>query len=197
MQTFKTHGHKLFLAATLCVFLAACIQGSATPTTFKSPTLSLSPITPTVQAPPPKTGLSQDQAVPLQTVVATDDGFSITILQVHRDAEEELIRMNPANAFAMRSGEETILIQARVELSRAPANPITLYPFDFDLVDESGAAYPYPLTAIVERALTAEFTQPAAFEGWLAFFIPYGRTRLFLRYTPSSGNYSVRWFALQ
>jgi hypothetical protein len=195
--------------ALVCSLLAACGTGGVTPTTFDSPTRPsvtfdspVSPVvtparTPTVAA-EPAAGLSQEDLAPLGTTVAAGDGLRITILEVQRDAEEELIRMDPFNSAG--PDEEMVLVRARAELPEPPPSPFTLIPLDFDILDESDTIYPYPLNVIVRGELVARFARAATVEGLLAFRIPRGRDELFLRYYPKDRggeSYEPRWFALQ
>ena len=196
---------KLFRMIVIVIFpvLFACRIGS-------SPTLD-SPISPLpgsdsstsslptpIGTADPAIGLSQEDPAPLGHTVVTGDDLHITVLEVQRDAEDELIRMDPFNATG--PDQEVVLIRVRAELVKPASSKFVLLPFDFDLVDgSSGTVYPYPLTVIVRGELKAEFTQPTAVEGLLAFRIPHGHSSLLLLYAPKvrEKTYESRWLALQ
>jgi hypothetical protein len=189
----------LFIA---CPVLFACgIGASPTPDSPISPLpgsdSSTSPLPTPVGTADPTIGLSQGASAPLGHAVVADDGVQITVLEVRRDAEDELIEMDPFNATG--PDQEVVIVRVRAELIKRVSSKFTLLPFDFDIADGTGAIYPYPLTVIVRGELAAEFIQPTAVEGLLAFRIPHGCSSLFLRYSPKGRpqTYEPRWLALQ
>lgn len=141
-------------------------------------------------------GLSPENPAPLGYTIVAEDGLHITIVSVHRNAAEELIRMNPFNT--PRSDEEVVIIRVRGELLEDPSLPFTLLPLDFDILDNNGTIHPYPLTVILKDELGSQFTRAATVEGLLAFRIPKGQGDLILRYHPKDRNktYESRWLAL-
>ncbi|MBN2392772.1 MAG: hypothetical protein JXR84_18725 [Anaerolineae bacterium] len=141
-------------------------------------------------------GLSQDQPAPIGAPVKAEDGLIITVVEVKRNSEEELVSINPFNMF--NPDDEAILVRVKVDLPKAPTKPFTLLSLDFDIVDETGALYSYPLTVIVADELKAYIDQAVALEGYLAFVLPRGHTQLTMRYAPKNREqtYSPRWFVL-
>lgn len=196
------------LAIGIVIGLAtACKSEQATPSPSASPLQSPlavhSPLPTAVSPVPTPTfdptidyGVSQEQPAPIGAPVRAEDGLTITVLEVKRDAEEELASINPFNMFY--PDQEAVLIHAKVELAEAPPQPFTLLTFDFDIVDEAGAVYSYPLTVIVADELKAYLEQAVTLEGYLAFVLPRGHTQLTMRYLPKDRGqtYSPRWFTL-
>lgn len=125
-----------------------------------------------------------------------EDGLIITVVEVKRNSEEELVSINPFNTFY--PDDEAVLIRAKVELPKAPSEPFALLTFDFDVMDETGAVYGYPLTVIVADELKAYLDRAITIEGYLAFVLPRGHTDLIMRYSPKDRGqtYSPRWFDL-
>jgi hypothetical protein len=173
--------------------ISPLISSLSSPVRTPAPTIPVFTPTPSIDR---NAGLTAEQPAPLGITVVAEDGFQITVLEVKRDAEEILVGINPANMFNL--DQEAIMVRVRVCLPQAPAAPIILLPYDFDLVDETGALYPYPLTVIVSEQLAANFEQPTTVEGWLAFVLPQGHEKLILRYAPKgrSQTYEPRWLSL-
>lgn len=185
----------------------ACKSDRATPSPTTSPLQSplvthsplptvVSPVlTPTFD-PTIAYGVSQAQPAPIGAPVRAEDGLTITVLEVKRDAEEELASINPFNMFY--PDQEAVLIHAKVELTETPPQPFTLLTFDFDIVDEAGTVYSYPLTVIVADELKAYLERAVTLEGYLAFVLPRGHTHLTMQYLPKDRGqtYSARWFDL-
>jgi len=185
----------------------ACKSDQATPLPSASPLKSplavhsplptaVSPVlTPTFD-PTINYGVSQEQPAPIGAPVRAEDGLTITVLEVKRNAEEELVSINPFNMFY--PDQEAVLIHARVELAEVPPQPFTLLMFDFDIVDEAGTVYVYPLTVIVADELKAYLERAVTLEGYLAFVLPRGHTQLTMQYLPKDRGqtYSPRWFNL-
>lgn len=187
--------------ATACKSDQATPSPSASP--LQSPPVVHSPLPTAVSPVPTPTfdptidyGVSQAQPAPVGAPVKAEDGLTITVLEVKRDAGEELVSINPFNIFY--PDQEAVLIHAKVELTEAPSQPLTLLTFDFDIVDEAGTVYAYPLTVIVADELKAYLEQAVTLEGYLAFVLPRGQTQLTMRYLPKDRGqtYSPRWFDL-
>jgi hypothetical protein len=204
--------NRLIILGIVIMLSTACTKKHPSPTQSTSPLLNpLSPIpteispiaSPTMSPIASPTfdgsidyGLSQDQPAPIEAPVKAEDGLIITVLEVKRNSEEELVSINPFNMF--NPDDEAILVRAKVELPKAPAKPFTLLSFDFDILDETGALYPYPLTVIVADELKANIDRAVTIEGYLAFVLPRGHTQLTMRYLPKDRGqtYSPRWFNL-
>lgn len=159
------------------------------------PTLPVSPIpTPTVVD--PSWGGAQSNPVPLGIPTKTGDGLIITVLDIERDAENTLLGMNPFNTVG---DQEVILLRVRVESTQRFSTPMIMYPLDFDMADEAGVIYSYPLTVIVAEELAAQLSAPVVLEGNLAFLLPHGHDEWVLRYSPKDRDepFDPIWFALK
>ncbi len=172
----------------------------------KEPGTSESPLSPIATSSPlpsptatsePGDGLAIESAVRLGEPFVAEDGFEIIVLDVQRDAADILLQMNPFNIIG--DDEEIILVYAGITLAKDPDNPIVLHPIDFDIADQNGNIYPYPLYSIVKEELAAKFSQAASIEGYLAFSVPLGLKDLYLQYYPKNRGetYAPRWFMLQ
>ncbi len=205
MRTCYKINH-LFVLTTLITLLTACAKGlpqATSPLSIPSSSL-ISPVVTATLAPPVSPtfdpaieyGLFQEQPAPIGAPVKAEDGLTITVLEVKRNSEEELVSVNPFNIFYPE--QEAVLVRASVKLLQAPSEPFTLYAFDFDIMDESGTIYAYPLTVIVADELKAYLDQAVTLEGYLAFVLPRGHTRLVMRYSPKDRvrPISPRWFSL-
>ncbi len=207
MQIYRKINRSVIIGIAI-ILLTACGGGSPTSSQPSSPlqtpsTVMQSPL-PGMTSPPPtptldlsiEYGLSQDQPAPIGVPVKAEDGLIITVLEAKRNSEEELVSINPFNIFY--PNDEAVLIRARVELPKDPPQPFTLLSIDFDIVDENGTLYAYPLTVIVADELKARMERATTLEGYLAFVLPRGHTRLTMRYLPKDREqtYNPRWFIL-
>ncbi|HQE93901.1 MAG TPA: hypothetical protein PLH19_14365 [Anaerolineae bacterium] len=183
---------RLIITGIVIVLSASCTNTAISP--IASPTMS--PIASPTFDSSIEYGISQDQPAPIGAPVKTEDGLIITVVEAKRNSEEELVSINPFNMF--NPNEEAILIRAKVELPKAPPEPFTLLSFDFDIMDETGTVYGYPLTVIVADELKAYLDRATTIEGYLAFVLPRGHTQLVMRYLPKNRGqaFSPRWFIL-
>ena len=187
-------------------------EGEPTPTPKLTPTLTPTPTptpTPTQEVEPSVViGASRSNPAPLEMplTVSVEDilydvtrEFRVTVLEAIRGGTAwDMIQ--DANMFnePPGSGNEYILVRARVEYTKGPAGETAdISSYSFDLVSADGRVYDHPWVVEPEPILRADLFPGASVEGWMAWEVPQSDVSPVLAFEMDYRGRSDAWFALR
>jgi sRNA-binding carbon storage regulator CsrA len=139
-------------------------------------------------------GRKKGESARLGEAVLSDEGLEITVLDVQRDAWQQIYAMNEFNKKPTE-GMEYILVRVQARYVGGRERTVSVNPFAFRVTGEKGVIYERPLLTIDEE-LRVELFEGGAFTGLLGLEVAQGEKGLILIYDPGLGS-TPRYLSLE
>jgi len=139
-------------------------------------------------------GRKKGAPAPLGEAVLSDEGLEITVLDVQRDAWQQIYAMNEFNEKP-GEGMEYILVKVQVRYVGGRTQTVTASPFAFRVTGEKGVIYERP-SLVIDEELDVELFQGGTFVGLLGLEVAQGEQGLVLIYDPGLGS-TARYLSLE
>lgn len=150
--------------------------------------------TPKPSPTPPSPGVAYENPAPVGQSVVTDNDFEITVLEVRRDAWQEIEQVNMFNEPA-REGYEYVLVQVKVKNLGSEDETQKVASHEFRLTGSYGVVRS-TASVVIDNELGGEMFGSGVLEGQLVYETPQDETNPILIYDPGVGA-SPSWLAVE
>jgi len=139
-------------------------------------------------------GRKKGEPAPLGEAVLSDEGLEITVLDIQRDAWQQIYAMNEFNEEPAE-GMEYILVKVQARYVGGREQTVSVNPLAFRVTGEKGVIYERPWLTI-DGELRVELFEGGAFTGLLGLEVAQGEQGLILIYDPGLGS-TARYLSLE